>query len=575
MILFLSLITLLFSTQRYGKTLRGHVKRPPDNRKISFQNSILNSGIPLNEISIKQLVYQQPSVDHHYKGVDPEQMKLPYFNFNALNKIEDDHFYLEVNSSIHFAELELKTISNNKKRAHYKVYVQVRKDEDMIIKKDHKEIMVNLKEEYLTDILYESSNQKFRFNLDPGEYTIEVKIEDLNNSNSYFKKTEFKLKDGFETDFLISDIQFFDIVDGYESEIISDENNFGNRDDKLRIQFQSFLKDLNNKVTLGLEIRKELMVIEKLEKFLSSVLDIVTLSSFYAEEDTIFPPFYNYSWEKIRTEKFQTHSIVIDKSIFSEIEFEKIRDAKRYLLAEITRFDHKTVTKDIDDFDDIDVKRLDTLDVAKFNFNDAIGDEGEEVTIETKAIHSNRFMFQWEFVPQTADEIEYALNQMRYLLSDDTINKYTLNSEKDISGKYLLNLKKAQHFYSTFWITYASERNLIHPYQASQTYYRRLDFCNDNFPDIISIDTHRAQGGVETGQIEKGLRHKSLNLGWASDKAKVYLEFGLPDEIFGNNIFNKHGEMIQYHTETPIQMWHYKKQKRKYYFAENMLITSE
>ncbi|MCB0280282.1 MAG: hypothetical protein KDD94_12310, partial [Calditrichaeota bacterium] len=395
---------------------------------------------------------------------------------------------------------------------------------------------------------FKSSRLTFFFALAPDTYLIKVLFEDKNSGKTFSRETEFVLREWKHKDFLISDLEYYDT---YTHEpVISLDNNFGNRTDFILIQFQTYQRDLDKNYTFSLDIYKQRKTVEKVGlafvNFFKSIFSTDTL-------EEVKEPIYIRTWEEIRAKHFMKHADMIDKTLFSDIEFPRNELPPRKLVARVISTLHEQERIAIEEFDDKRVAQLDSINMNTFDFNqNAVVDDGEITIATARNEISSEFSFQWEFIPQTKAEIQDAFEKLTYL-NIDSLDYY--------AG---LDLESAQKYFSGIWVNRSTtDEEFMHPLNAMQLYYRKLDFCVANFPDISQDNA---------GAID-GSRRRFTNRGWISDKAKIYMKYGSPDEIHGDNIFNSKGIMIEHKERPPVQLWVYNQSGRKFYFKENSLIT--
>ena len=517
-----------------------------------------SQNLDINSETIKQLVYTEGEAFHHFIGTDPAMGKTPIFEMNALNKIDslDFSYFIEINTKIYYSDLTIKEHSEEKVEASYSAYIEIIDNKDRTVDQQFKEQLITIEKAYLNAATFKSSKLKFFFAIDPGDYEIRIVFEDKNSNKTYSQKTDFVLRDWKHKNFLISDLEYYDT---YSREpIISTSNIINNRKDFILIQFQTYQRNLNNNYTFALDIYEQKKTIEKIGLTLLNLFKSV--KSIFVEDtiEKIIEPLYVRTWENIRSDHFMKHADMIEKKIFDEIEFPKNELPPRKLVARVISTLHENQRVDSREFDEIKNRaKLDTINMNKFNFNkEAVVESGQITTATARNEITSEFSFEWEFIPQTKTEIVDAFDKLVYL-ELDSVDFY-----KDA------NLKDAQLFFSRLWNDQSnqlSSKEVIfkHPLFEMKQYFRKLEFCINNFPDI---------NDGNTGSIS-GLRRRFTNRGWVSDKAKIYMKYGSPDEIHGDNIFNSEGVIIQHRNRPPVQLWVYNKSNKKFYFKENNLIT--
>jgi len=111
-----------------------------------------------------------------------------------------------------------------------------------------------------------------------------------------------------------------------------------------------------------------------------------------------------------------------------------------------------------------------------------------------KAKAEQNFSFFWTEVPGTDEDIDLALEQMTYIIPNDSLKKYKKST-----------FKKKQAFFKRFW-----ERRDPNPKTAKNElkdeYFQRINYANRKF-SAFSQD------------------------GWVTDRGRILIKFGFPDDI--------------------------------------------
>ncbi len=129
------------------------------------------------------------------------------------------------------------------------------------------------------------------------------------------------------------------------------------------------------------------------------------------------------------------------------------------------------------------------------------------------------FQVEWESKSLALDNIDYAINKMYYILTDEELEYLNEGSSSDKEKKLMEYWKKLDPTPST-------------PFNESMfQYFDRVDFAFFNFSTLAEKD------GAET------------------DRGKIFILNGAPDKIADKNIDGK-----------PGIVWEYKNLKKKYYF---------
>ena len=132
------------------------------------------------------------------------------------------------------------------------------------------------------------------------------------------------------------------------------------------------------------------------------------------------------------------------------------------------------------------------------------------------------FSFFWTESPQSPQDLDKALEQMRYLLEADSVG-WALKQPYEI--------KKA--YFDRFW-------NGMDPNKETQKnelmdeYYLRVNFANQNY-STLSID------------------------GWLTDRGRIYIKFGQPDDI------ERHPFEID---SVPYEIWRYYSVRKIFVFVD-------
>ncbi|HHM02171.1 MAG TPA: GWxTD domain-containing protein [Caldithrix abyssi] len=142
--------------------------------------------------------------------------------------------------------------------------------------------------------------------------------------------------------------------------------------------------------------------------------------------------------------------------------------------------------------------------------------EGEEVTSEKDVT------FFWKSVPASLEDIDQALQQMMYIISTDTLNKYM---DADLDTK--------RAFFKRFWKKRDpdpdTEKN-----ELMDEYFRRVNYANQHF----------------SGFGEKG---------WLSDRGRILIKFGYPDDI------ERHPFELN---SNPYEIWRYYNIRKIFLFED-------
>ncbi len=142
--------------------------------------------------------------------------------------------------------------------------------------------------------------------------------------------------------------------------------------------------------------------------------------------------------------------------------------------------------------------------------------EDEEETREKE------ITFFWKSVPASLEDIDQALQQMMYIISTDTLNKYM---DADLETK--------KRFFREFWKKRdpnpETKKN-----ELMDEYYKRVNYANQHF----------------SGFGEKG---------WLSDRGRIFIKFGPPDDI------ERHPFELE---SNPYEIWRYYSIRKTFLFQD-------
>lgn len=107
---------------------------------------------------------------------------------------------------------------------------------------------------------------------------------------------------------------------------------------------------------------------------------------------------------------------------------------------------------------------------------------------------TNSFAFFWRYSPNSKQDLDMAIEYLRYIGKDDSIKYYRKKS-----------FEEKRDYFQRFW----SRRDPNPDTEENELmieYYRRINFSNENF----------SATGVQ---------------GWLTDRGRIYVKFGQPDEV--------------------------------------------
>lgn len=109
-------------------------------------------------------------------------------------------------------------------------------------------------------------------------------------------------------------------------------------------------------------------------------------------------------------------------------------------------------------------------------------------------VRNNIFSFFWKFAPNTIEDLDLALKQLKYIAPEDSV-KYFLKREFD----------EKRAFFQRYWKRHDPNPD-TEVNELMEEYYRRVNFSNQNF-SITGVP------------------------GWLTDRGRIYIKFGQPDDI--------------------------------------------
>jgi len=137
------------------------------------------------------------------------------------------------------------------------------------------------------------------------------------------------------------------------------------------------------------------------------------------------------------------------------------------------------------------------------------------------AVREIPFQVRWSTLGHVAKDYEEAVEQLRYIATDDEYKKL-----KGAEGEDRREL----------WLEFWKERDPTPGTPANEMrteYYRRIEYTNANF-SVVST-------------------------GWRTDRGRIYIVYGPPDDI------ERHPMEIG---NKPYQIWHYYNTNRRFYFVD-------
>ena len=161
----------------------------------------------------------------------------------------------------------------------------------------------------------------------------------------------------------------------------------------------------------------------------------------------------------------------------------------------------------------IEKKRL-----QKNNYNIVLKIEDNDDSSERRKLIS----FYWVTTPQSSEDISLALRQMRYIISEDSLDKYL---EADIEEQKL--------FFKTYWEQRDPNPNST-VNELMEEYFGRVNKSNKDFSTFE-------------------------NNGWLTDRGRLLIKFGYPDDV------ERHP--FELHTN-PYVIWRYYSLRKIFLFTD-------
>ncbi len=130
--------------------------------------------------------------------------------------------------------------------------------------------------------------------------------------------------------------------------------------------------------------------------------------------------------------------------------------------------------------------------------------------------------FFWVNVPETQDDLNSAIRQMRYIVSEDSIDKYEEAP-----------LEEQKRFFLSFWASRDPNPNTM-VNELMEEYFRRVNYANREYSNFN-------EGG------------------WLSDRGRILIKFGYPDDV------ERHPFEID---SVPFVVWRYYALRKIFVFAD-------
>jgi GWxTD domain-containing protein len=156
--------------------------------------------------------------------------------------------------------------------------------------------------------------------------------------------------------------------------------------------------------------------------------------------------------------------------------------------------------------------------LKKNNFTCVVQAEGDHEKVES----SKRVSFYWVDMPSSSEDISLALNQMRYILPGDSLDRY-------IEAP----LEQQQRFFASYWAQRDPNPN-TKVNELMEEYFSRINYAEREFSNFSSR-------------------------GWLSDRGRILIKFGHPDDI------ERHP--FELNTQ-PFEIWRYYTLRRVFVFSD-------
>lgn len=499
------------------------------------------------------------SEKYRFIGTDPYEKSTPDFHLTDRTIIDTLNFkYITmVNSLVYMNELEPYHGKDGRSHMHYTVRVEILKG-DSLIAFDQEEKKIGILSSVYKDNLFYKSRISFTFNLEPGDYTLRAQFRDDNSKMQNYKEYPIHVRKTKDSDILISDITFID--EHLNEEVFGQNNAFMNRDGFILLEFDTYKKSPEKTYSYTVEMSKKLTVSEVLQESIRKIFSapselFKSLFQDTLELDTIYQLYYNNLYDT--ENKFNRFQIRMPKSMFNKISF-PLQYRKRRLI-EVQIQPKLYVVREVEmDPDELEDDQLLADSMKNENFANSIitSKVSELQVIDHVENVVDDFTFTWDSIPQTRNEMNLMLTQMRTFIHSDTLAHY---KEAD--------LKDVQKFYAKYWTELSFSQHRLEGLSLAKSFIKKVNFANENFFDFIPITGKFA----ENMELVRDPVHKN---GWNSDKGLIYLKYGLPTEMSGTNYIDNEGNVIRLRKQ-PYQRWVYTELNKEFFFIGNRIVKEK
>ena len=263
-------------------------------------------------------------------------------------------------------------------------------------------------------------------------------------------------------------------------------------------------------------------------------------------EDTNLTYYETYLYDDDK--KYNRFQISIPKNDFRNFDFYEPNYGQRYLNVTIRpKIQVLNVVKSADEDENI----LNVNRATDSNFVDMTitSDIDEVLIIDSKEEQSSLMTITWDSIPNSTREFHQVFSQMYLYMSKDEVKRLETATFDELKSLYFNTLKR---------LSGKTHNQEIYAYY--KLFQKKIKYANNNFFYVFDNGT---------GNF---IVDERLKTGWMSDKGRLYLKYGLPDQITGKNYISKEGEVI--HTNLLAkQKWYYEKLNKEFFFIHNKLVN--
>ena len=407
------------------------------------------------------------------------------------------------------------------------------------------------------DVLNTEQEFNFKFNVPENKYLVWVEVVDNHTKIGYRNKAEIKIKNS-EQEILISDPVYYDSTS--KKRIISDINNFPTRDGEITVHFVTYQK---NKLVEYFHHIKCDEKVTTVENFIYGTVNIFAdiykiikkIASSTVEPDTSssYLTLYRTTLENPSKNNYKEWGFTVPKSTFDNVNFSYRTNYKKAIELSIQTYKHLNINKK--GLEEVEgVTHIDSINANELSENETYGDSWVIASVEEVGNTESEFSFYWHFIPQTEADMTYFVTQIAFFfgseIKDDILNG-TLEEQK----------QKMKSFWYDFSLKYGEINEVL----AMKRFFAKLKFIEKNFIEY-KLEPRDFTDLVVYRPVKKFFKNT-----WKSDKAIIYIKYGLPDEIEGVSVIGADRKPIARLLELPWQKWTYHRLDRPYTFVQNTL----